>query len=212
MFYKISNIANKDVIERKFHVTFQFPNLYEPQKLIEGLKESTVAVITNAEPHKVTYAIWGLLPENFEDNWSVFQDVFNTLNVRMETLQSGNEIYNNALKQRRCVVLSTGFYTTLLSQGSVERCLVHLPNYEPFPIAAIYNELSDGFVTCSLVLINSNDSFKNIPNISELKPLVLNDTELKLWLDTTISLDEINKIYKNHNSLDFVFEVEHSVV
>ncbi|TXE10551.1 hypothetical protein ES711_01195 [Gelidibacter salicanalis] len=78
MFYKISNIANKDSIERKFQVSFQFPNLYEPKKLIEGLKESTVAVITNAEPDKVTYAIWGLLPENFEDNWSVFQDVFNT--------------------------------------------------------------------------------------------------------------------------------------
>ncbi|TXE10552.1 SOS response-associated peptidase [Gelidibacter salicanalis] len=130
----------------------------------------------------------------------------------METLQSGNKIYTNALKQRRCVVLSTGFYTTLLSDGSVERCLVHLPNFEPFPIAAIYNELTDGFITCSLVLIPSNDSFKNIPNLSELKPLVLNDKELKQWLDTSTPLCGINKIYEKHHSLDFVFEVEPSVV
>lgn len=212
MFYKISNIAQKDVIERKFQVTFQFPNLYEPQKLIEGLKESTVAVITNAQPDKISYAIWGLLPETFEDNWSVFQDVFNTLNVRMETLQSKNELYNNTLKCRRCVVICTGFYTTYLSQGSVERCLVHLPNYQPFPIAAIYNELSDGFLTCSLILIKANTSFKNIPNISELKPFVLNDDELKYWLDSDTSIDQINEMCENHSSLDFVFELEHSVV
>ncbi|TDU39570.1 SOS response associated peptidase (SRAP) [Gelidibacter sediminis] len=212
MFYKISNIAQKDVIERKFQVTFQFPNLYEPQKLIEGLKESTVAVITNAQPDKISYAIWGLLPETFEDNWSVFQDVFNTLNVRMETLQSKNELYNNTLKCRRCVVICTGFYTTYLSQGSVERCLVHLPNYQPFPIAAIYNELSDGFLTCSLILIKANTSFKNIPNISELKPFVLNDDELKYWLDSDTSIDQIIEMCENHSSLDFVFELEHSVV
>ncbi|MBJ7880840.1 SOS response-associated peptidase family protein [Gelidibacter salicanalis] len=211
MFYKISNIANKDAIERKFHVTFQFPNLYKPLKLIEGLKESTVAIITATEPEKVTYAIWGLLPENFEDNWSVFQDVLNTLNVRIETLQHGSEVYTNALKQRRCVIIATGFYTTLLNKGSVERCHVHLPNFEPFPIAAIFNELSDGFLTCALVLIKANNSFKNIPNISDLKPLVLNDDELNQWLDASTPTDSINTICQNHCSLNFVFEQEYSV-
>ncbi|WP_299390055.1 SOS response-associated peptidase family protein [uncultured Gelidibacter sp.] len=207
MFYKISNIASKKAIERKFHASFQFPNLYEPLDLIEGLLESTVAIISINDPKKVLYAIWGLLPENFEDNWSVFQDVFNTLNVRVETLQSGTEVYHNALKERRCVIIATGFYTTFLANGSVEKCHVHLANFEPFPIAAIFNELSDGFLTCSLILIKANDSFKNIPNLSDSKPLVLNDAELKQWLDASTSLNEVNKIFENHSSLDFVFEL-----
>lgn len=211
MFYKISNIANIDAIERKFHVVFQFPNLYKPSRLIEGLKESTVAIITSFEPKKVAYAIWGLLPESFEDNWSVFQNVFNTLNVRVETLQSGGEVYTNALKQRRCVIIATGFYTTFLTEGSVERCHVHLPNFEPFPIAAIFNELNDGFLTCALVLIKANDSFKNVPNISDLKPLVLSNGELEQWLDMSTPIDNINKICEDHSAFDFVFDSEYSV-
>lgn len=208
MFYKISNIASKDSIERKFQVTFEFPNLYKPERLIDGLKETTVSVITISDPKKVTYAIWGLLPEDFEDNWSVFQEVFNTLNVKMDSLQNGNEVYNNALKHRRCVIIGTGFYTSLLSMGSVERCHVHLPNFEPFPIAAIFNELNDGFLTCSLVITKATESFKNIPNVSNLKPLVLNDQELKMWLDTSTSIDQINKICDDHSSLEFVYEAD----
>lgn len=212
MFYKISNIASKELIERKFEITFQFPNIYKPEELIDGLKESTVSIITMTDPNKVTFAIWGLLPEDFEDNWSVFQDVFNTLNVKMETLQNGNEVYSNALKKRRCVVIGTGFYTTLLYNGSIEKCHVHLPNFEPFPIAAIFNELSDGFLTCSLVVTKASEAFKDIPNISKFKPLVLNENELALWLNTNTSIDQINKMCEDHSSLNFTYDTERCVI
>ncbi|RXJ44397.1 SOS response-associated peptidase family protein [Gelidibacter gilvus] len=215
MFYKISNIANRESIEEKFRVNFEFPNLYKPQGVIDGLKESTISVITISDPKKASYAIWGLLPENFEDNWSVFQDVFNTLNVNIETLENGNGLYSNLLQDRRCVIIATGFFTTWLTNGTVERCHVHLPNYEPFAIAGVFNELNDGFITCSLVVTKISESFKDVPNISNLKPLVLNEIELKQWFDTSTSLDEIKKIFDDHNSLDFdyeVFEVGNSII
>lgn len=215
MFYKISNIANRESIEEKFHVNFEFPNLYKPQGVIDGLKESTISVITISDPKKATYAIWGLLPENFEDNWSVFQDVFNTLNVNIETLENSNGLYSNLLQDRRCVIIATGFFTTWLTNGTVERCHVHLPNYEPFAIAGVFNELNDGFITCSLVVTKISESFKDVPNISNLKPLVLNENELKQWFDTSTSLDEIKKIFDDHNSLDFdyeIFEVGNSIL
>lgn len=211
MFYKISNIASKESIENKFRVTFEFPKIYKPQTLIDGLKESTISVITLADPNKVTYAIWGLLPENFEDNWSVFQDVVNTLNVKFDSLQSGNGLYNNLLKSRRCVIIATGFFTTLLTNGTVQRCHVHLPDYEPFAIAGVFNELSDGFITCSLVITQVSDSFKDIPNISDFKPLVLNEKELKQWFNTTTSLDQIRKLCGEHSSMNFDYEPDNSV-
>ncbi len=211
MFYKISNIASKESIENKFNVTFEFPNLYQPQGLIDGLKESTISVITLADPAKVTYAIWGLLPENFEDNWSVFQDVVNTLNVKFNTLQSGSGLYDNLLKNRRCIIIATGFFTTMLTNGTVERCHVHLPNFEPFPIAGVFNELIDGFITCSLVMIQVSDSFKDIPNISNFKPLGLNEQELKQWLDPSTSLNEIRKLGNDHTSLNFDYELDNSL-
>ena len=207
MFYKISNIASRESIEEKFHAHFEFPNLYKSQQVIEGLRESTISVINISDPKKITYAIWGLLPENFEDNWSVFQDVFNTLNVNIETLKNANGLYSNLLQNRRCVIIATGFFTTWLTNGTVERCHVHLPNYEPFAIAGVYNELSDGFITCSIVVTKISESFKDIPNISNLKPFVLNDSELDQWLDSSLSLDQIKQMFDHHNSFDFDYEI-----
>ena len=206
MFYKLSNIASKDSIEKKFHVTFEFPNLYKTQYVIEGLKESTLSIITVSEPDKVSYAIWGLLPESFEDNWSVFQNVFNTLNVKFETLQNGSGLFNNIIKKRRCAIIATGFYNSLLTNGTVEQCHVHLPTYEPFAIAGVFNELSDGFLTCTVVVTAVNRSLKEISNISNLKPLVLNDIELKQWLDSSTSMAQLTKLSEKQCSMDFSFE------
>ena len=210
MFYKISNIASKECIENKFQVTFEFPNLYQPQELIDGLKESTISIITLNNPDKVTFAIWGLLPENFEDNWSVFQDVFNTLNVKFDTLQSAGGLYQNLLINRRCAIIATGFFTTMLTNGTVKRCHVHLPNFEPFAIAGVFNELNDGFVTCSLVMVQVSESFKGIPNISNFKPLVLNELELKQWINPENSIDEIRELCDNHRSMKFNYKLDHS--
>ncbi|MEO8774392.1 MAG: SOS response-associated peptidase family protein [Gelidibacter sp.] len=211
MFYKISNVASKESIENKFHVSFEFPKLYKPQLLIDGLKESTISVITLSDPSKVNYAIWGLLPEDFEDNWSVFQDVVNTLNVKFDTLEAGDGLYDNLLKKRRCVIIATGFFTTLLTDGTVQRCHVHLPDFEPFAIAGVFNELNDGFKTCSLLITQVCQSFKDIPNISNFKPLVLNETELKQWFNTTATLDQIRKLCENHRAMIFEYEPENSV-
>lgn len=211
MFYKISNIASKETIEQRFNVSFEFPKIYKPQGLIDGLKESTISVITNSDPTKVSYAIWGLLPENFEDNWSVFQDVVNTLNVKFEMLQNGNRLYNNILEKRRCVIIATGFFTTMLRNGTVERCHVHLPDFEPFAIAGVFNELNDGFLTCSIVVTQVNEGFKDVPNLSNFKPLVLNDAELNQWFNTKTSLDELRKLCDLHTSMNFEYEPDKSV-
>ncbi|MGV8815805.1 MAG: SOS response-associated peptidase family protein [Gelidibacter sp.] len=211
MFYKISNTASKGAIENKFHVTFEFPNLYQPQGLIDGLKESTISVITLDNPDKVTYAIWGLLPENFEDNWSIFQDVVNTLNVKFSALQKDNGLYYNLLNKRRCIIIATGFFTTILSEGTVKRCHVHLPNFEPFAIAGVFNELSDGFITCSIVITEVSESFKEIPNLSNFKPLVLNDNELKQWFSTSTSLNQLRKMIEEHQSLNFEYQPDWAV-
>lgn len=211
MFYKISNIASKKSIENNFQATFEFPKLYEPQEIIDGLKESTVSVITCADTHKITFAIWGLLPENFEDHWSVFQDVVNTLNVKIDVLQTGRGLYNNLLENRRCIIIATGFFTTLLTNGTVEHCHVHLSNFEPFAIAGVYNKLNDGFITCSMVMTQVNESFESIPNISYLKPFVLHGIELEKWLDVSTSIDELNKMVLDHQSIKFQYESYNSI-
>lgn len=206
MYYKISNTAAKDTIENKFKVKFEFPNIYKPESVIEGLNESTVPVILAHDNKCIKFAIWGLLPEDFEDNWSVFQEMLNTLNVKVETLKNGNALYYNALYHRRCVIVATGFFTSVLRNGSMERCHVHLKNHEPFALAGVFNQLNDGFLTCSLLVTNVSGSFKNVPNISDIKPLVLNDIELSLWLNESSSRSIIHEICESHKSHKFYYD------
>lgn len=206
MFYKLSNLATIDSIESKFHVSFEYPNLYRSEIIIEGNKESLLPVITASEPKKVTYAIWGLLPENFEDNWSVFQDAFNTLNVEFETLEKKSGLFSGMLEQKRCAILVTGFFTSLLTRGTIEPCYVHLPNYEPFAIAGVYNELNDGFITCSMVVIPASKSFREVPDVSNLKPLILKNGEMKRWLDPSSKIEEISELGAGNMTMDFDYE------
>lgn len=212
MFYKISNIASREIIEREFGAAFDFPNLYEPQKVIEGLREATICVITLTQPEKITFGIWGLLPEDFEDNWSVFQNVFNTLNVTYHTLINNTGLFRDILPSRRCVIIATGFFTSVLTKGTVEQCHVHLKNYSPFAIAGVFNELDDGFLTCSMVVTEASESFRQIPNITNLKPLVLNENELREWLNEATSLDQLKKLITEHESMDFTYDSVNSGV
>ena len=115
------------------------------------------------------------------------------------------------LKSRRDVIIATGFFTTLWANSTVERCHVHLTGFEPFAIAGVFNELKDGFITCSLVIIQNRDAFIDIPNVSEFKPLALNDHDLKDWFNATKTLDDIRNLCYQDCSIDFGYELDHSI-
>ena len=78
MYHKLSNTANRITLEREFNIRFKYPNLYQKQVLINGMDETTIPIITMHEPELMVPAIWGLLPEGYKDDWSVFQDIFNS--------------------------------------------------------------------------------------------------------------------------------------
>lgn len=205
MFYKLSNVASKNEIEKKFSFSFKYPNLYKPNKLINGLKETILSVILMDDPKKINYAIWGLLPEELEDNWDVFQNISNTLNTNLWQLNKEDEFQSVAFNKRRCLIIVTGFFTTYIEKGKLQTYLVHLKNHEPFCLGGIYNQLSDGFITCSLLVTKAPKSFKNIPNFNNQKPLAITSVDYKKWLDSSNSFEELISFIKTHKTLEFKF-------
>lgn len=200
MFYKLSNTAPLQVIERAFDKKYEYPNLFESSPVINGLKESTLSIITANKSTKIQFAIWGLLPEDFEDNWDVFQNVTNTLNVNLEQLNKSDPFYNDALNNRRCLIIVTGFFTSYLHNGSIQPYHIHLKNHEPFCIAGVYNKLNDGFLTSSILITNVYKSFIKIPNLSIYKPLIIKPELYSDWLDENQSFSDLqNKIEKRES-------------
>lgn len=203
MFYKLSNTAQRKDIEDEFEVTFEFPRLYRPATVINGLKESTLPIITMDNPTKVNYAIWGLLPQTLEENWEVFQRLTNTLNINYEVLHFEDNLYSDALNNRRCLIITTGFFTSALHNGKMYPFHVYLKNHKPFCIAGVYNQLNDGFITCSILIKKTANELGAIPNFLSYAPVIFGDNERHHWLNKRFDFDSLRDLITSHQNLTY---------
>ncbi len=200
MYYKLSNTAKRERIEKQFEVSFKYPNLYRPEIVINGLHEATLPILTNQRPDIVSLAIWGMLPDNFEDDWLSFQEVTNTLNIDEKFLED-ESWYSTAFKQHRCLIIVTGFFTNYLQNGVVFPYYVGFADNRPFHIAGIYNTLNDGFLSCSLLTGSVNTYVKQFQNLGNTMPIVIPDNYKQLWLENDIDLEGLRKINGSSESV-----------
>ncbi|AOW21513.1 SOS response-associated peptidase family protein [Urechidicola croceus] len=195
MYYKLLNTATKNDIEEEFNLQFQFPNLYKVENIIEGLKESVLSIITIEHKNYISYGIWGLLPKKYNGNWSDFQAVTNTLNIDFKSFKADAK-YRKILRRRRCLIIVTGFITTVLKNGKLEYYYVNNIFKKPFALAGVYNRLEDGFITCSLVTVKSSPFIRTIQNINNRMPLFLGKKNQNLWLDEDTPLETLFDLMK----------------
>lgn len=203
MFYKLSNTAQQKEIEKEFDVTFEFPNLYKPSAVINGLEESILSMITMDKPKNVNFGIWGLLPTELEDNWKVYQNLTNTLNLNIEELDLENPLYSEALDQRRCIIIITGFFTSAMHNGIMYPHHVYLKDHKPFAIAGVYNQLEDGFITCSILVNKVLNQMGNIPNMLSYKPVIFDIKDHNHWLNKSFNYDNLKDLISSHQSLEY---------
>lgn len=182
MFYKVSNIATVNAIESAYGAAFRFPHLHSREALIDGLNEEILPIITRENQDEVNFGIWGLLPHGYRDNWADFQKVRNTLNIDITDITNEDWLIQ-PLKERRCIVLITGFFASFSFEGQIYPVYIHSNPLKPLCVAAIYNISEDGFYNFSFVLVESNDYIKNIHNISRTMPLIMDENSYDMWLD-----------------------------
>ncbi len=196
MYYKLSNTAKREHIEQQFNVAFKYPNLYKPEIVLNGLSETSIPIITMQEPEEVTLAIWGLLPEYFEEDWEVFQDVSNTLNISERDLGSDSWCHS-AFEHRRCVILVTGFFTTYLRNGIIFPYHIGFPDNRSFLLAGVYNKLSDGFLTSSFLTGPTNDYIRKFQNLAHTMPVIIPERHREFWLDSTVPAETMKNMIHN---------------
>jgi len=196
MFYKLSNIAERKEMETLFGVPFEYPALHCSRPIINGLNEENINVILQDKPQTISIAIWGILPEHFVDEWQVFQNVSNTLNIGAETLKY-NSWYHNSLYDRRCLILVSGYFATLLKDGKLYPYYVYLKSKKPFCIAGIYNRLDDGFVTASIIISKNFGLKRKVEDIYSEGPIVLDEEDAKRWISYDLAMEEIEEIIEN---------------
>ncbi|GAA4106948.1 SOS response-associated peptidase [Aquimarina addita] len=202
MYKKVSNIADRQSIEKELGVPFKYPKLYNSSLVVNGIQESTLSVVTLDNPTTISYAIWGLLPLNYKDEWVDFQNAYETLTIPKENLITNN-IFKEPFLNRRCLIVLTGFFTSYFYNGTVYPYYVYLPSEKPFCVAGIYNTLEDGFITCSMILKESMGMIKDIQNLDSKMPLTIPQRFRDTWLDSSADIGEINNLLDKSNELDF---------
>ncbi len=201
MYKKISNISERELIEKELGIKYKFPRLYTPSPVIDGTQETTLSVITMNQPDHISYAIWGILPNNYEGEWSDFQKVMNTLNISKESIHS-NGIFEEPYRERRCLIIVTGFFIYHLYKGSLYPYHVYLDAKKPFYLAGIYNTLDDGFITCSMLMTEATGIVSKIQNLNATMPILIPEKLNNLWLDPNADQGEIDYILNSHNALE----------
>lgn len=200
MYFKLSNTAEMKVMESEANALFKYPNLYAPKVVISGLTEVSIPVITMEEQNVITLAIWGLLPSNYSDDWELFQNLTNTLNIHTDTLDSGLW-YTNSFKARRCIIPITGFYTSVLKNGEVDPYYIESKNESILYLAGMYNVLEDGFITCTILTGPLDEYLMKYQNLINFMPHILNGKYKQEWLSSDTDNTRLREILKMpHNT------------
>lgn len=203
MIYKLSNGAGREAIEKEFGIPFRYPNLYRPNPVINGFHEINLSVVTMEEPSDITFAIWGLMPQDFKEDWRIFQENTNSLNVKLEELNSVGWM-KGSFAQRRCLIIVTGFYTYLLKNGNTYGYHIQQVSKKPFYLAGTYNILNDGFL-CTALMVDQTDPFiSSYHNISNLAPVIIPKQWAPAWLRKESTKESLADIINNPKRINLM--------
>jgi putative SOS response-associated peptidase YedK len=149
-----------------------------------------------SEQHHINYAIWGILPEHYSEDWKLFQNIFNTLTLRQDSMES-DLWYSQALRQRRCLMLVSGYYTFRLHSGELLPFYVSAATGGILSLGGVYNQLEDGFFTCALLIVNADTVVSKVQNIDSGMPLVISPSQRGNWLYPSRDRNNINRLVRH---------------
>jgi putative SOS response-associated peptidase YedK len=138
-----------------------------------------VAAVIHTGTTRLVPLKWGLVP-----SWSKDPSIGNRLiNARAETVRE-KPSFRNAFKQRRCLIVATGFYEWKNDVRGKIPFYIGLRTDGPFGFAGLYdfwqspegNELA----TCTIITTEANDMIRPI---HDRMPVIIPYHEVLRWLD-----------------------------
>ena len=199
---------------------------------IVGFDFSPIAVlkpIPENEDFEIAQMEWGFLPDplkwpfvetrqqafnmrrGYTDSRGKFQQPLNFLNAVSEELLLPNKVYRKAALERRCIILSSGFYDwrhihplnkrtcQLLKTAVKYPYRVNVKGKEYFFMAGIWQQWTDAETgetvdTCSIVTTEANLVMEQIHNSKKRMPTMLTDDLAWEWMFEKLPEQRISEI------------------
>jgi len=135
-------------------------------------------VITNEEPNKASFYQWGLVPP-WAKNETIGQKL---INARGETLKD-KPSFRHALKQRRCLVISDGFYEWKRTGSMKQPYRITMKDNSLFAFAGLWESWKStdeiDLRTFTIITVEPNNLIRKIHN---RMPAILDPKDEKRWI------------------------------
>lgn len=127
---------------------------------------------------------------------------FTTLNAKGESLLT-SKMYAAAAHERRCLVLSSGFYEWRHYKNKTYPYHIKVKDKDTFFMAGIWQPWTDKQTgemldTFAIVTTDANELMTQIHNTRKRMPTILTDETTELWLSGDLSEKEITELATFH--------------
>ena len=177
-------------IEDRFGSTFYNEELerYNPLPNYNVAPSHYHPVITNEEMDRIHLFNWGLVPFWAKDR----KIAYKMINARVETL-SEKASFKHALKSRRCLVLMDGFFEWKKEEKGKTPFRIKTKDEEIFSVAGLWEVWKDpqngeNLYSFTVITQPANEVLKDI---HDRMPAILPRDQERLWLDNSLSTDEL---------------------
>lgn len=154
----------------------------EPRYNVAPTQDVPVIRQTPAGERHLGFLRWGLIPF-----WAKDPSIGNRLiNARSETVTE-KPSFRAAVKKRRCLVITDGFYEWKKVPGGKQPYHIHMPDRRPFAVAGLWERWSKGehpIESCTLLTTEPNAVMADIHN---RMPVILEGEAREFWLDPSIT-------------------------
>jgi putative SOS response-associated peptidase YedK len=184
---------------RKADVVERARAILEEQKLKKAYLHSDCVIVSQSEQLEV--AKWGLIPFWIREAEKAEKIRNSTANAVSETIFALSS-FREAIRSRRCLVPSTGFYEYHYEGKEVIPYRIYLKNEEIFSLGGVYDEwrnpeTKEMVRTFSVITVPANELCGFIHNGGRdpgRMPMILSAGDTEKWLSAELTKSEIESL------------------
>jgi putative SOS response-associated peptidase YedK len=216
MCYTIEINLTREQLEKRFKANLDKHLPYRKQQRVSAFSLPDCPVVCSDEPDKIKLLTWGLIPFWSKDLNFANEIRMKTFNARAETIAE-KASYKHAIKARRCLVLTNGFYEWQTRDKQKQPYYINLKDTEAFALAGVFDswankDTGEIFNTFSVITTRANPLMEKIHNVKKRMPVVLDEEAEKIWLDSELPLNKTLSYLKPYDEkLMYAEEVDRSL-
>lgn len=208
MCYHTALVAQPRQLALRFGREFDRIEEFRPTYHVSAFAHEEYPIITS-DP-QIQFFRWGLIPfwtNSMQDALAIRN---RTPNARAETIFT-KPSFREPIRKRRCLVPATGFFDWRHERSRKVPYYISVTDATLFAFAGIFdcwhNKESDEYIgTYSIVTTAANDMMRYIHNTNFRMPVILHPDDEQLWLDPSLTEEEIADLLQPYPSGDMASE------